>query len=195
MAISVVSFLFSRAAQPEARGPTLLGAGFLYRILSLTGLVSKLTDFLSSASNIIVQSPTQYLPITGHQDVSLPLSLEWHVWLSSSGNNCHAVHKSISSGASVCDCTVQFYHVPFVSQAHLRQWNMHLPHLWNGMFGRVEGQYTTFINWMILNNRYKQRDIYIYIYILREREREIDEFLLFIWMNLVELMLLKLKFL
>ena len=33
MAISVVSFLFSRAAQPEAWGPTLLGAGFLYRIL------------------------------------------------------------------------------------------------------------------------------------------------------------------
>ena len=38
MAISVVSFLFSRAAQPEARGPTLPGAGFLYRILSTTGL-------------------------------------------------------------------------------------------------------------------------------------------------------------
>ena len=79
MAISVVSFLFSRAAQSEAWGPTLLGAGFLYRILSPTGLVSKLTDFLSSPSYIIVQSPTQYLPITGHRDVSLPLSLEWHV--------------------------------------------------------------------------------------------------------------------
>ena len=33
--------------------------------------------------------------------MSLPLSLEWHVWLSSSGNNCHAVHRSLSSGASV----------------------------------------------------------------------------------------------
>ena len=54
---------------------------------------------LSSPSNIIVQSPTQYLPITGHQNLSLPL--EWHVWLSSSGNNCHAVHGSLSSGASV----------------------------------------------------------------------------------------------
>ena len=64
-------------------GPTLLGAGFLYRILSPTGLVSKLvsklTDFLSSSSYIILQSPTQYLPITGHRDVSLSLSLEWHV--------------------------------------------------------------------------------------------------------------------
>ena len=38
-------------------GPTLLGAGFLYRILSPTGLVSKLTDFLSSPSYIIVQRP------------------------------------------------------------------------------------------------------------------------------------------
>ena len=86
-------------------GPAVLGAGFLYRILSPMGLVpklvSKLTEFLSSQSYIIVQSPTQYLPITGHRDVSLPLSLEWHVWLSSSGNNCHAVHRSLSSGASV----------------------------------------------------------------------------------------------
>ena len=61
MAISVVSFSFTRAAQPEAWGPTPLGAGFLYHILSPTGLVSKLTHFLSSPSYIIVQSPTQYL--------------------------------------------------------------------------------------------------------------------------------------
>ena len=38
-----VSFSFSWTAQPEARGLSfLLNAGFLYRILSLTGLVSKL---------------------------------------------------------------------------------------------------------------------------------------------------------
>ena len=61
MAISIVSFSFSRADQPEAWGSTLLDAGFLYRILSPTGLVSKLTDFLSSPSYIIAQSPTQYL--------------------------------------------------------------------------------------------------------------------------------------
>ena len=85
----------------------------LYRILSPTGLVSKLTDFLSSPSYIIVQSPTQYLPITSHRDVSLLLSLEWHVWFSLSGNNCHAVHRSLSSGASVYDCTVGFYLAPY----------------------------------------------------------------------------------
>ena len=71
-------------------------------------LVSKLTDFPSSSSYIIVQSPTQYLPLTGHWNVSLPPFLEWHVWSSSSGNNCHAVHRSLSSGASVCECTVGF---------------------------------------------------------------------------------------
>ena len=60
MAISI-SFPLSRAAQPAAWGPTLLGAGFLYRILSPTDLISKLTDFLSSPSYIIVSSPTQYL--------------------------------------------------------------------------------------------------------------------------------------
>ena len=39
MAVSVVPFSFSRAAQPEAQGPnSLLDDGFLYCILSLTGL-------------------------------------------------------------------------------------------------------------------------------------------------------------
>ena len=113
MAISVVSFSFPRAAQLEARGPTLLGDGFFYRILSPAGLIPKLTDFLSSPSYIIVQSSTQYLSITGHRDVSLSLSLEWHVWLSSSGNNWHAVSRSLSSGASVYDCTAGFYLVPY----------------------------------------------------------------------------------
>ena len=71
-------------AQPEARGPSfLLSAGFLYHILSPTGLVSKLTDFLSSPNYIIVRSPTQYL-WNGMFDRS-----------SSSGNNCHAVYRSL----------------------------------------------------------------------------------------------------
>ena len=133
-----------------------LSAGFLYRILSPTGLVSK-TDFLSSPSYIIVQSPTQYLPITGHQDVSLPLSLEWHVWSSSSGNNCHAVNRSLSSGASVYDCTMGFYLVPYCQPSPPMQFlpitaigMCHFCCLWNGMFGRVEGQYTT-LCLMVLN--------------------------------------------
>ena len=107
-------FLILQGCSTGGPGPnSLLDAGFLYGILSPTRLVSKLTDFLSSPSYMIVQSPTQYLPITGHRDVSLPLSLEWHVWLSSSGNHCHAVHRSLSSGASVYDCTMWFYLVPY----------------------------------------------------------------------------------
>ena len=38
MAVNVVSFSFSRAAQPEAQKPTLLGDGFLYSILSASSL-------------------------------------------------------------------------------------------------------------------------------------------------------------
>ena len=38
MAVNVVSFSFSRATQPEAQRPTLLGNGFLYCILSATSL-------------------------------------------------------------------------------------------------------------------------------------------------------------
>ena len=40
-----------------AWGLSLLGAGFLYLILSPTGLVFKLTNFLSSPSYIIIQHP------------------------------------------------------------------------------------------------------------------------------------------
>ena len=137
MAISVVSFSFSRADQPEAQGlGFLLSAGFLYHILSPTGLVSKLTDFLSSPSYIIVPSPTQ--------------SLEWHVLSSSSGNNCNAVHRSLSSGASVYDCTAGFFLVLYYQPSPPMRFlpitaigMCHFRRLWNDMFGRVEGQYTT----------------------------------------------------
>ena len=112
--------------------------------LSLPHLVSnssvlQLADFLSSPSYIIVQLLTQ--------------SLEWHVWSSSSGNNCHAVQRSLSSGASVYECIMGFYLVPFRQPnppmrflSITGHWNVLLPSgasLWNGMFGRVEGQYTT----------------------------------------------------
>ena len=109
-------------------------------LVSKTGLQNwspKLTDFLSSPSYIIVQSPTQ--------------SSQWHVWSSSSGNNCHAVHRSLSSGASVCDCTMRFYLVTFCQPSPPTLFlpitaigMCHFRCLWNGMFGRVEGQYTTF---------------------------------------------------
>ena len=147
MAVNVVSFSFSRAAQPEAQGlsfrlrwwvswlhfitnwslklhrrsrgplrpgvafpttswlrrlwsPTQSGAprapsawhGFPYHISTLTPTVwlLVLTELYNSSTP--TQSPSQ--------------SLEWHVWSSSSGNKCHAVHRSLSSGASLCSGTV-----------------------------------------------------------------------------------------
>ena len=96
---SCVSFSFSWTAQPEARGPSfLLSAGFLYHTLLPTSL------------------QTPWLPVFTelyNSSIAHSISLEWHVWSSSSGNNCHAVHRSLSSGASVYDCTMGFYLVPY----------------------------------------------------------------------------------
>ena len=127
-------------AQLEAQRPTLPGDGFLYCILSaisldpnssepqspfglmwlslphlvynsvrsLTGTGTVLTSVLTELynSSTPTQSPTR--------------SLKSHVWSSSSGNNCHAVHRSLSSGASVYECTMGiFLHCP-VSSANFR---------------------------------------------------------------------------
>ena len=48
--------------------------------------------------------------------MSIPLSSEWQVWSSSSRNNCHAVHRSLSSGASLSflrHCENFFYLVSY----------------------------------------------------------------------------------
>ena len=62
-------------------------------------LTSVLTELYNSSTP--TQSPTRFL--------------ESHVGSSSSGNNCHAVHRSLSSGASVYERTmgIFFYLVPF----------------------------------------------------------------------------------
>ena len=57
---SCLQLVWSPNSQSGAWGLPLLSAGFLYRILSPTGLVSKLTDFLSSPSYIIVQRPPSF---------------------------------------------------------------------------------------------------------------------------------------
>ena len=134
MAVSVVSFLFSRAAQPEALAPTLLGDGFLYCILSATSLDPNSIGgpkplwpgvaFLTT-SYLLTPSPTLTLTsvLTELYNSSTPTqsptrSLEWHVWSSSSGNNCHAVHRSLSSGASVYEGTMGIFFTSshFISQ-------------------------------------------------------------------------------
>ena len=70
MAISVVSFSFSRAAQPEARGPSsLLDAIFLYRIFAPTGLISKLTQ-TSYAELYYCFTPTQSILIASQAGIA-----------------------------------------------------------------------------------------------------------------------------
>ena len=85
-----------------------------------------------------------------NSSIAHSMSLEWHFWSSSSGNNCHAVHRSLSSGASVYDCIMGFYLVPYCQPSPPTRFlpitaigMCHFRCLWNGMFGRAGGQYTT----------------------------------------------------
>ena len=121
-------------AQPEALGSTLLGAGFLYCILSATSLVPKFHWASRGPPRPGVAFPTTSRLLTrlicncnGHltsvltelYNSSTPTqSLEWHDWSTSSGNNCHAVHRSLSSGASVYECIMGFTLSHFICQIH-----------------------------------------------------------------------------
>ena len=71
-------------------------------------LTSVLTELYNSS--MPTQSPTR----------SPTRSLKSHVWSSSSRNNCHAVHRSLSSGASVYECIMGFTLSHFISQIHPR---------------------------------------------------------------------------
>ena len=68
------------------------------RSLADTVWLFVLTELYNSSTS--TQSPTR--------------SLEWHVWSSSSGNNCHAVHRSLSSGSSVYECTMGILACPIL---------------------------------------------------------------------------------
>ena len=104
-----VSFPFSWAVQPGGWEP------------SLSGTCSSIQNLLSNWMNFLCtelynsSTSTQSLPITGQRNMQLQPSLEWHVWSSSSGNNCHAVHRSLSFGASLCDGTMGFLPCPILS--------------------------------------------------------------------------------
>ena len=122
-----MSFSFSRAAQTEAQGPSsqLAFSTTSYQQLlrtpthqGLQGLLRPGVAFPTASR--LYDSNSWLLVLTELYISSTPTqtptqSLEWHVWSSSSGNNCHAVHRSLSSGASVCECTMGFffYLVPF----------------------------------------------------------------------------------
>ena len=72
----------------------------------------------SNSHALIMDTPPRLFPISGDRDVSLPLSLERPVWSSSSGNNCHPVQRSLSSGASVYESIIGSFFTSshFISQ-------------------------------------------------------------------------------
>ena len=98
-------------------------------------------------------TPPQFLPISGDRDVSPPPYLEWHVWSSSSwitvlqftGHSLPVRH----SVAARWDLHLVPYYQPSSPARFLSitgHWDVSLPFgasLWNGMFGRVDGQNTT----------------------------------------------------
>ena len=140
----------------------------LYWQLRLNWLVELNCLLVNSSALYYLQTPMQryghtstspqFLPISGNRDVSLPLSLEWPVWSSSSGNNCHAVHSSLSSGASLWSGTFTMSHI--ISRAHLHNFFRLLAigmchflpvhHLGIAFLGRVEGQNITLGHWWTL---------------------------------------------
>ena len=124
MTISIVSFSFSWCS---TGGP---GAQ-----LSVDGLLS-LPHLVTNGSGL----QTNWLPVfieLYNSSIAHSISMEWHVWSSSSGNNCHAVHRSLSSGASVYDCTMGFYLVPYCQPSSPTPMEYALPpslkwHVWPG---------------------------------------------------------------
>ena len=159
-------------AQPEARGLSfLLSAGFLYHILSPTGLRNyygpegpfgrewlslphlisnfsgpQLSDFLSSQSYIIVQRPLNH-----------PLNL-WNgmfdrhqaekIVMQFTGHSL-LVHQSMSVPWDFLPCPISSAKPAYAISSHNCHWNVSLPSgasPRNGKFGRVEGQNTTQFN-------------------------------------------------
>ena len=108
MAVSVVFLVLHGCST----GAPSAGCGFPYPISSPTGTRTQLS-FCSIRWPYItfklprgdIDTPPQFLPMSRDRDASLPLS----VWSSSNGNNCHAVQRSLSSGASVWEYNGIFF--------------------------------------------------------------------------------------
>ena len=109
---------------------TLLGTGFPYYILSHSHSNStRLFSFCSIRQPYItfklprsdMDTPPRLRNFFRYLAIGMchfRLSLEWPVWSSSSGNNCHAVQRSLSSGASIYESILGFFFTSshFISQ-------------------------------------------------------------------------------
>ena len=108
---------FSRPQTPSGfpRAPS-AGCGFPYHNSSITPPPTVTATVLTSVLTELYNSLTP----TRSPSWSPTRSLEWHDWTSSSGNNSHAVHRSLSSGASDYECIMGFTLSHFISQIHPR---------------------------------------------------------------------------
>ena len=76
------------------------------------------TTFLLQLSGTLLATPTGTRTPELYNGSTSTRSLKSHVWSSSSGNNCHAVHRSLSSGASVYECTMGIFLARPISSAN-----------------------------------------------------------------------------
>ena len=139
-------FLVLHGGSSGALKFTLLRAGYPYNIsLSVCNytacpqLYLPVSTVLNSSALYYLQTPTrwyghasmppQLLAISGDRNVSLPVPLEWPVWSSSSGNNCHTVQRSLSSGATVYESIMGFFFISshFINQFPPRDFLSQLP--------------------------------------------------------------------
>ena len=147
------------------QGPPL--PGFLYHILSATSLDPNSIGGPESPFGLVwlslphrvsnsVRSLSVWLPVlielynSSTPTQSPTQSLEWYVWLSSSRNNCHAVHSAsvYESTMGILPCPILLPKSTYGISPHKCHQNVSLPSgasLWNGIFGRVESQHTTLI--------------------------------------------------
>ena len=117
---------------------------------------------------------TNWLPVFTelyNSSIAHSISLEWHIWSSSSGNNCHAVHRSLSYGASVYDYTMWFYLVPYCQPSPPMRF-LPITAIWMCHFPPVHHFRMACLAGSKVNIQHMYIYIYIYIYIERERERE-----------------------
>ena len=173
----------SSDAHPEALGSTLLGVGFLYCILPASFLDPNSSG--PQAPSAWCGFPYHNFPPTGCNSTgsfnllynrSTPTrSLKSNVQSSSSGNNCHAVQRSLSSGASVYECIMGFTLSYFICQfpptrfpliTAIRMCHL-LPvhHLGMAFFGRVKGQNITqriFTLRLFCLHRFRQFHLFYY---------------------------------
>ena len=164
MAVNVVSFSFFWCST-GALGSTLLGAGFLYCILSASSLDPNSSGLPEgpfgrvwlSLPHLVSNSVRSSTPTGSSNSAELynrstpTRSLKSNVYSSSSGNNCHAVQRSLSSGSSLCSGTVGLSPGPILSFDYW-PWNVSLPSgasHWNRIFGPGRRSKYYIITWII----------------------------------------------